>query len=218
MMQNIPKLISIVGTDGAGKSCLSRLLHEHLLANGVNTILVWSRFNNYFSKPFLAFTRLTGHNHYINVDGIKMGCHDFEKISYFRHLFSFLQLLDVNIATYFKIYRKLNNFDSLICERGPWDTLVDVATDIADRSFVTSSIGSLYVQQVLSNSTVFLISRNVSNIFKSRPELNYDSKLSFKYDMYHVLADRYGWNIIDNNGLLDDSFQQIIDALKCSAE
>ena len=101
--QPLPTLISIVGVDGSGKTTLASWLVDELAAQGHRPVLVWSRFRNYLSKPLLALTRLTGHNYYRTVDGVKFGFHDFERLVGYRELFAVLQAIDVNIAAYARI-------------------------------------------------------------------------------------------------------------------
>jgi hypothetical protein len=71
------KLVAFCGVDGTGKSFLLAHLREHYAKAGVPSRHVWSRFRNYLSKPFLALTRLTGHNYKVEEKGIRIGYHDF---------------------------------------------------------------------------------------------------------------------------------------------
>ena len=69
MKNKIPALICITGVDGSGKTSLTNWLLEYLAEQDYKVESVWSRFNNYLSKPLLALTRITGHNHRSNIDG-----------------------------------------------------------------------------------------------------------------------------------------------------
>ena len=75
-----PEIIAIAGVDGSGKTTLTDWLQEELRARGHAPGFVWSRFNNYLSLPFLAATRVTGHNIYRDHEGVRMGFHDFEAL------------------------------------------------------------------------------------------------------------------------------------------
>ncbi|MFQ5644536.1 MAG: hypothetical protein ACE5FQ_12695, partial [Thiogranum sp.] len=157
-LDRLPKIIFIAGVDGCGKTTLSRWLDEYLLSEGVRTSVVWSRFNNYLSKPLLALTRFTGHNYRKTIDGEKFGFHDFEGLHIYNRVFVLLQAIDVNIATYLKIRRPLQATDVLVCERGPWDTLVDVMADTGMEGLGASPVGRLYTALVRDNTTVLCIS------------------------------------------------------------
>ena len=96
------RIIAITGVDGSGKTTLVKWLKEELERRGHAPGFVWSRFNNYVSLPFLALTRLTGHNYYQEHDGVRMGYHDFRKFPFtIKAIFVLAQIIDVNIATTF---------------------------------------------------------------------------------------------------------------------
>ena len=209
-----PGLIFITGTDGSGKSHLANVLKASLAARGYRSAVVWSRFQNFVSKPFLALTRLTGHNHYRVVDGVRFGFHDFQGLGRLRWLFAILQAIDVNIGAYLNITRPRRNVDVLICERGPWDTLSDVMVDTGLKISPQSLLGRVFLLQAQKAGSVFLIRRSPANVITTRPELRHDYKLNAKMDSYNYLAAQKSWTVIDNNG----SLSQTESALKQSPD
>jgi hypothetical protein len=200
------RIIAVTGVDGSGKTTLTTWLKEELHARGYVPGFVWSRFNNYLSKPFLAATRMTGHNVYRIHEGIRMGFHEFERLPLLlRYLFVCLQAVDTNIATRLKIHGPTRHTPVTICERGPWDTLVDVAADTGIDGLTNPFMTSLFCGQVLRHADVVLVDREAGLIESSRPELKFDIKLRERQDMYRRLADIAGWKILDNNGDLNDT-------------
>jgi hypothetical protein len=200
-----PGLIFITGADGSGKTHLANVLKASLAARGYRTEVVWSRFQNFISKPFLALTRLTGHNHYRVVDGVRFGFHDFQGLGRLRWLFAILQAVDVNIGAFRNITCKKRNVDVLICERGPWDTLSDVMVDTGLKISPQSLLGRVFLLQAKKACSVVLIRRSPANVIATRPELRHDYKLEAKVNSYNYLAIRQNWAVIDNNSSLSQT-------------
>lgn len=195
------RIVAVTGVDGSGKTTLTDWLREELCRRGHNPGFVWSRFNNYISLPFLVATRLSGHNVYREHMGVRMGFHDFERLPLpLRYLFAGLQAVDVNVATLLKIYRPSRHTPVTICERGPWDTLVDVAADTALDCLANPFMTRLYCGQVAPRSDMVLIDRDADLIEACRPELKFDTKLRERQRLYRKLAINGGWKILDNNG------------------
>jgi len=208
-----PSLIYIVGADGSGKSSLAQWLVSLLRNKHIKTTLVRSRFNNWFSKPLLALTRLTGHNYYQKIDDVLFGFHDFEKLYCTRYLFALLQVIDVNIATFCKIVKARNQFEVVVCERGPWDSLVDVIADTGLDALADNFLGKLFTSQVRADDLVFLVDRTKENIISTRHELIHDYKLDKKIFTYKRLACANGWFILNNNGCMSKTKEQIMKKL-----
>lgn len=200
------RIIGVTGVDGSGKTTLTNWLKEELQARGHDPGFVWSRFNNYTSLPFLALTRLSGHNVYREHEGVRMGFHDFERLPMpLRYLFVGLQALDVNIANLLKIRIPCRTVPVTICERGPWDTLVDVAADTSLDGLSGRRAVRLFCGLVLDDADMILIDRDADLIEGARPELRSDVKLRTRQQLYRRLAEQGDWRILSNNGSLDDT-------------
>jgi hypothetical protein len=135
-----------------------------------------------------------------------MGFHDFEQFPLpLRYLFIGLQAVDVNIATLFKMRLPSRSAPVTICERGPWDTLVDVAADTALDRLAGPFFAGLFCGQLAKRADMVLVNRDADLIESSRPELKFDAKLRRRQRLYRRLADIGSWKILDNNGDLNDT-------------
>ena len=210
------RIIAVVGVDGSGKTTITDWLKDELESRNYNPGFIWSRFNNYASLPFLAATRLTGHNYYRTHADTKMGFHNFELFPLpLRYMFIGMQIIDVNIATLLKIRIPCRSVPVTICERGPWDTLVDVATDTGLSGMSHPILNKAFCWQLAKQTDMVLIDRNVDSIIESRPELKFDTKLPVRHEMYKQLARDNNWSILDNNADLKDTkkaFVELLDA------
>jgi len=208
------RIIAVTGVDGSGKTTLTNWLQDELRKRGHEPAFVWSRFNNYVSLPFLAATRLSGHNVYRNHAGVRMGFHDFGSLPLpLRYMFVLMQVVDVNIATFFRIHIPSREMPVTICERGPWDTLVDVAADTGIENLVRPSTAGLFCGQVARRTDVILVERDADLIEESRPELEFDFKLRLRQRLYRSMAAIEGWDALDNNGELKITLRKLSDWL-----
>ena len=193
------RFLVFTGADGSGKSTLARFAVNELHRRGVRASLVWSRFNNYLSKPLLALARLTGHSYYETHGGVRFGYHDFEAVPFYRYLFVMLQAVDVNMAMAFHLRLRHRKGEALVFDRGPWDTLADVMVDTGWSGLAESRWGQLFPTQIQNRSLVIFVSRRREEILKTRPELVHDTKLARKIGIYEHLARVHGWRQLDNN-------------------
>jgi len=197
------QIISFVGPDGCGKSTLARIAVQELQKQGFHPQVLWSRFNNYFSKPLIALARLSGHNYREVHEGVVFGYHDFQSSGWLRYPFIFLQTIDVNIATFIKIKRTEKETDILIFERSPWDTLADIILDTGCENLPNNIWGRWIISQISNCGPVFFIQRSKESILKTRPELKHDRTLDRKIAIYSKLATVYKWDTLDNNRSLN---------------
>lgn len=198
-LQNLPNLIFITGVDGSGKSYFAKRLIEELHLLGIPVQHLWSRFNNILSKPLLAFCRLIGLNYYETENGTLMGYHDFEKSKIISWCFIVCQLIDIWIVTLFKIWPRIISGEILVCDRGAYDTLIDIMVDTKNGSLCDSKIARAFLFLLPRHHRVFFLWRQPEEIYRSRPDVIIDRNFEFRYQLYLSCADTFGWSIIDNN-------------------
>lgn len=193
----LPRIIFFVGVDGTGKTLYANMLLEELKHRGIDCYHGWSRYNNYLSKPLLGLTRLTGHNYKEYHHGVEFGYHNFGRSKILSYFFIFFQIFDLNIATYFKITRHAKEDKVLVCERGPYDTIVDVMLD-TDRTFLSDKYVKRFLAFLPKDHLVFYLYRSPEKIYEDRPELKHDKTLKHKDRLYQLCYHRFGWPRIEN--------------------
>ena len=129
-----------------------------------------------------------------------MGYHDFEKSKLISWLFVFFQLLDVWLVTILRILPEIMRGKVLICDRGPYDTLIDVMTDTKNKTLHTSAIGKAFVKFLPASHRVLFIARAPERIFASRPDVKIDRNFNLRYELYGSCSKHFRWTVIDNNG------------------
>ena len=208
----LPRIIFFVGVDGAGKTLYANMLLKELKRRGIDCRHVWSRYNNYLSKPLLGLTRLTGHNYKEYHNGIEFGYHEFGRSRIISYLFIILQMTDANLATLFKLCRPSKKSRVLVCDRGPYDTIVDVMLDTGEKNFSNKYFRS-YLASLPKDHVVFYIHRPIREIYDCRPELEYDRSLPVKDKLYEELSADFGWKRIENSDSVGIVFEKIMNLL-----
>ncbi|MBI5657690.1 MAG: hypothetical protein HZC44_13075 [Geobacter sp.] len=156
-------------------------------------------------------TKITGHNFYEVNNGIRMGYHKFERFpAPLKWLFILLQCIDVNVATFFRLLLPSRKADVTICERGPWDTIVDVHADTEVGALLEKPLSGFFLGQLAMRSNVILIDRSLESIYEKRPELEFDHKLEHRKLAYLRLAKSRAWMVLDNNGSLEDAKERLL--------
>lgn len=160
----------------------------------------------------MAFTRLIGLNYYEERDGVKIGYHDFEKSKIISYLFVLFQLIDVWLASVLRFWAPLIADDKrvIISDRGPYDTLLDVALDTGEYFLPTNALGKLFYKSVLYPHKVFHIKRNRNIILLDRPDIKHDRKFTKREELYLSHEKDLEFTGIENNGRVDDTVSQII--------
>lgn len=204
--------ISIIGCDGAGKSTIARLLRRRLEGEGLRVEVVWSRFNSLISKPLLALARVSGHSYYEAHEGVRFGYHDFQRAWVYRWPFVLAQGIDARIGAFRRNLAVAPAADVVLWERSAWDSLVDVRLDTGLERVFAPSLRWLFVPAFLRRGCAVALSRQLSGILESRPELRFDRRLKEKLKLYADLAALAGLPVISNDGSLASAVEDVGEA------
>jgi len=209
----LPKIIFVTGVDGSGKSFFTEKLVSELEKRHIPVVHLWSRFNNITSKPLLGLCRLIGLNYYENHNGVTIGYHDFEKSKIVSWLFILFQIIDVWLVTLFRIRPKLIGKRILVCDRGAYDTLIDVMVDTKNINLYKSSLGKAFLKFLPVRHKVFFIVREPQKIFEGRPDVKLDKNFRMRYEMYQACSKEFKWTAIQNNGTSEETLNSILSQL-----
>ena len=205
-MKNKKICICLSGIDGAGKTLIANQLIENL-GKSPKVKYIWSRYKNYFSKPFLLLMRVTGHNYKVKINEIKIGYHDFYKNRYISIIFLILQWIDIfiEILFRFKMSRK-----SIVSDRSLIDTLVDLIIDTNFEKFISGSYAKSLFYFMPKNATYFIIERDIELIKKNRPDVFYDKNALKRIELYKKIANLFAIKIIKNESNLNLTSDKIL--------
>lgn len=203
------RLVALAGVDGSGKTFLLRQLAERLDQDGIAHRHVWSRFRNYLSKPFLALTRLTGHNRKEEIRGVRIGYHEFAGRPLLALPFLALQLLDGAIDAWWRFGRSADS-RLILADRCLYDTLIDLAVDTGLDELLLGPLGRWLVRRLPAPNLVVVLSRPVADIRATRPDALLDRRFARRRALYERMARELELPILDNVGSADT----VLDALE----
>ncbi|PHS73124.1 MAG: hypothetical protein COB22_02325 [Cycloclasticus sp.] len=204
---NKPQNICLLGVDGSGKTALATAYLKRLNKTGEPAVHVWSRYRNYLSKPFLGVMRLTGHNRKEMIDGVKIGFHDFSENRFIAYSFLMFQWLDQVIDIVYRFRRRRGN---IVCDRCVIDTLVDLCVDTGMDGYIFGRYGKSLITLMPKGTVYFIVNRNKSLVFNSRPDVRADKNYDRRIKLYSRAAKIFGLIFLDNDGSIEYSIEQIV--------
>lgn len=200
------KCVCLMGVDGSGKTTLATEYRKFLNSKGVVSTLVWSRYRNYISKPFLAITRLTGHNQKMVINGTKIGYHHFERNKFIALTFLLLQWCDQVFDVFYRFRGKKT---LIVSDRCVIDTLVDLCVDTGMEDFIFGAYGKTLIRLMPKQTCFFVVERNKSDVFKCRPDVMVDKNYEKRQILYKRAISELNLTLIDNNKSIDSSIKRI---------
>lgn len=202
------RMVCLIGIDGCGKSTLLTQLSEQLSLQQQMHGYVWSRFRNYLSKPLLALTRLTGHNRKVEINGVRIGLHEFASNRFLSRLFLLLQKCDMWLDIALR-YRPRLRHELILGDRCPLDTLVDLAIDTGMDNTIFGDYGSRVMRWLPQPALVVMVTRNTDNARSSRPDIVADPFYERRMQLYERLARTFNLPVLQNDGSITQSLLQL---------
>jgi len=206
----VKKIINISGIDGSGKTTIVEWLAERLQAEGYDVEVKWLRFNHVLTKPLLGLCRLLGLTKYENIDGTRMGYHEFHRSRIISWLFVYLQYLDALRVYLFHVVPVLRNKDRvLILDRFIHDILIDIMIDTGIEDLDRKKIGRAFLRLIPDDAVVIPVLRRRELVLDARPESRIDKNFEARFELYEEIPGRHDCRPVYNNG----SLQEILDAV-----
>ncbi|ASJ03588.1 hypothetical protein A3L09_10130 [Thermococcus profundus] len=208
-----PRLICIIGPDGAGKTTQAKLLIEKLRERGYKYEYRWMRFHHLFSLPLLALARLMKLTEVETLsDGKKLGYHHFYKSKLVSTIYPFILYIDTLLAMIFKIYIPLKiQRKRIVCDRFVHDTLVDLAIDLNDPDFINSKIAKKYLKLIPKDCQTILLIAPYERIKKRREDLKFDKSLEKRVMIYKESSKEFpSIKIVDASSDIERIQEQIL--------
>lgn len=202
------RMVCLIGIDGCGKSTLLAQLSEQLGLQQHAHGYVWSRFRNYLSKPLLALARLTGHNRKIEIDGVRIGLHEFADNRLLSRMFLLLQKYDMWLDIALR-YRPRLRKAMVLADRCPLDTLVDVAIDTDMDDHIFGSYGRTVMRWLPQPSLIVMVTRNANDARASRPDISADPFYQRRESLYQRLARTFNLPVLQNDGSIAQGLLQL---------
>jgi thymidylate kinase len=209
-----PKLISVSGIDGSGKTTIIDALAAALGANGSKVRVIWLRYNHYTVKTVLAFARLFRFTTFEQHPGCQVSYHEFYRSRLLSHAFILLTWFDTALATLFAVRLPLRRANTVvICDRWIPDILIDLEIDTRMGLHENTLYHRMFCWLVPDSARLLVVERGFKDVLNSRPEHPYDRNFETRFNLYRTLAQRKKLDIIDNTGTLEKTVRQTLDIL-----
>lgn len=206
--RNKTQCLIVSGIDGSGKSTIIEALKKELESDGQNVGYIWLRFNHYLTKVMHAVARMTRLSVKVHNEMGDVWQHRFYKSSIFCNVYVLTTYIDTFVSRY-KYNRAAKGRDTVICDRWITDILVDIATKTHNKEFLESRWMRRFLAILPSESKLFVVNRGLDALLECRLENRVDPDFSFRLEVYQHLFNMPYVHVIDNNGTISQSLEQI---------
>ena len=118
-------------------------------------------------------------------------------------------MIDFKIKWFVK-KRSIGADEILLIDRFNLDTLADLMVDTNRLNLHRTWVGRQFIKIVPDYSNVFILEVRESSIRARKKDTLYDETLGRKLEVYNILSRDLGLKSIDNNGKIDDAYNEIL--------
>ena len=149
---NTQRFIYFTGVDGCGKSTVIDELIKEYAGRGIRAERVWLRFNYFFTRPVLLFSRIIGLTRREKKGGKTYSIHDFHRSKVIAHMVQYLHFIDTAFAYLLKVWIPLKCTDKVIlCDKFVYDILADFIVETKDSQLLNKNITRLFLKLIPQN-------------------------------------------------------------------
>lgn len=209
MVGDKTKLFCIMGVDGAGKTTHTKILMNRLDNSQMKYKYVWFRFFHYTSYIILFYCKITGLTRYENIDGEKLGYHEFHKSKIISTLYPYFLFVDMVPAYFFKIFLPIKLGYILVCDRFIYDTLVDLMIDLEDFEIYNKYPVKLFLKLIPDNNLTIFLCLDEETIRNRREDLEHDTTLNKRILAYEKISKEFNIKKIKNDKKIETVSEKI---------
>jgi len=189
-----------MGTDGSGKTTLTRTVIACLRRNGVPSNYLWFRTPYFFTYVILLISRELGFTHYIRCGRSKVASSNFMSQP-IRTVYRVLALFDTTIHYCLKLAIPRYFGATIVCDRWIYDVIVDISVNTQDRAFCSSLVGRVMILLASKADFVAMLDASDLKLNSRRPDAKFDPLIGERRRLYRLLADKYGVPIYLSNSM-----------------
>lgn len=207
-------IVMLMGVDGSGKSSLTNMLHEELEKRGVRSVVVWATLRPVLMKPFILaakFLLVRKHNKFEDyTKHIKAKREGMRKLSWTRHIYLFVILIDYLPQVLFKVYLPKLTGKLVICDRYYHDLVLDygITTQATMEKILTllSYARAIFPEPDLH----YLVSVPSAVALSRKSDIPSAEYLEERAEVYNRFAEFLGSQVLDGTKPLDENCNRIL--------
>ncbi|RMF58115.1 MAG: hypothetical protein D6748_09640 [Calditrichaeota bacterium] len=196
-----PRIYSIAGPDGAGKTTLINQMAFYLEKNGKRPVQVWIRYNHYLSKFVLGISRVMRLTHIVRDEKGRVihKHHRFHNHVVLKWMFVWSKTIDTVLATvikvFFPILRRRNTI--ILCDRWIPDVITDIEVETGIKN-IDRQVPVKWLISFVKYSHIIVLRAEEAELLTRRPENKYDPFLKKRIEVYERLMQSYHWIAVDS--------------------